>query len=142
MRTRGCNPLRAADARPFAQIGSDKAILRTRRRIGPRQDKQLLPQSNHAVGNRFYALGPHPHIVGQRPPKHQLGLQFQPTERSAKLVRGMADEAFLRLHGIVEPDQRSEEHTSELQSLMRISYAVFCFKKQKSTKYTLYNEHD
>src|SRR3546814_6159209 len=30
---------------------------------------------------------------------------------------------------------RSEEHTSELQSLMRISYAVFCLKKQK-TKYT------
>src|SRR3546814_10558003 len=28
---------------------------------------------------------------------------------------------------------RSEEHTSELQSLMRISYAVFCLKKQKST---------
>src|SRR3546814_3180762 len=31
---------------------------------------------------------------------------------------------------------RSEEHTSELQSLMRISYAVFCLKKQN--KYTLY----
>src|SRR3546814_1275681 len=29
-----------------------------------------------------------------------------------------------------EPKQRSEEHTSELQSLMRISYAVFCLKKQ------------
>src|SRR3546814_8056722 len=28
--------------------------------------------------------------------------------------------------------QRSEEHTSELQSLMRISYAVFCFKKNKN----------
>src|SRR3546814_1841537 len=28
---------------------------------------------------------------------------------------------------------RSEEHTSELQSLMRISYAVFCLKKQKKT---------
>src|SRR3546814_9948428 len=28
---------------------------------------------------------------------------------------------------------RSEEHTSELQSLMRISYAVFCLKKQKNT---------
>src|SRR3546814_1795107 len=28
-------------------------------------------------------------------------------------------------------DQRSEEHTSELQSLMRISYAVFCLKKKK-----------
>src|SRR3546814_5179963 len=29
---------------------------------------------------------------------------------------------------------RSEEHTSELQSLMRISYAVFCLKKKKATK--------
>src|SRR3546814_9896170 len=31
---------------------------------------------------------------------------------------------------------RSEEHTSELQSLMRISYAVFCLKKKKKTKET------
>src|SRR3546814_4240792 len=30
-------------------------------------------------------------------------------------------------------EQRSEEHTSELQSLMRISYAVFCLKKTKNT---------
>src|SRR3546814_2646216 len=30
-------------------------------------------------------------------------------------------------------DGRSEEHTSELQSLMRISYAVFCLKKKKNT---------
>src|SRR3546814_6176874 len=29
-------------------------------------------------------------------------------------------------------EQRSEEHTSELQSLMRISYAVFCLKKKKT----------
>src|SRR3546814_7366741 len=29
------------------------------------------------------------------------------------------------------PGNRSEEHTSELQSLMRISYAVFCLKKKK-----------
>src|SRR3546814_3048763 len=34
----------------------------------------------------------------------------------------------IRLHGI----DRSEEHTSELQSLMRISYAVFCLKKKKT----------
>src|SRR3546814_8045703 len=31
----------------------------------------------------------------------------------------------------IEADERSEEHTSELPSLMRISYAVFCLKKQK-----------
>src|SRR3546814_4430346 len=34
---------------------------------------------------------------------------------------------------------RSEEHTSELQSLMRISYAVFCLKKKKT--YKIYNKH-
>src|SRR3546814_9560380 len=33
---------------------------------------------------------------------------------------------------------RSEEHTSELQSLMRISYAVFCLKKKKRTKQPTY----
>src|SRR3546814_10477533 len=36
---------------------------------------------------------------------------------------------------------RSEEHTSELQSLMRISYAVFCLKKKTKTKYTITQEH-
>src|SRR3546814_10883384 len=35
------------------------------------------------------------------------------------------------------PRLRSEEHTSELQSLMRISYAVFCLKKKKKPKYTI-----
>src|SRR3546814_8500942 len=35
------------------------------------------------------------------------------------------------------PSSRSEEHTSELQSLMRISYAVFYLKKKKKDKYTL-----
>src|SRR3546814_8390190 len=40
---------------------------------------------------------------------------------------------------------RSEEHTSELQSLMRISYAVFCLKKKKKNytyKYENYNSND
>src|SRR3546814_7374407 len=32
------------------------------------------------------------------------------------------------------PPARSEEHTSELQSLMRISYAVFCLKKKNKTR--------
>src|SRR3546814_5271753 len=37
--------------------------------------------------------------------------------------------------------QRSEEHTSELQSLMRISYAVFCLKKKKNNIYFKYHKH-
>src|SRR3546814_3359923 len=40
---------------------------------------------------------------------------------------------------IIDPvaTSRSEEHTSELQSLMRISYAVFCLKKKKNTHITI-----
>src|SRR3546814_2633715 len=36
---------------------------------------------------------------------------------------------------------RSEEHTSELQSLMRISYAVFCLKKKKQNDTNIHNTH-
>src|SRR3546814_2343062 len=49
--------------------------------------------------------------------------------------RAGAGEEAQCLHGVVHllaaGGQRSEEHTSELQSLMRISYAVFCLKKKK-----------
>src|SRR3546814_10448830 len=40
-----------------------------------------------------------------------------------------AGETVLALEDVSRPLQRSEEHTSELQSLMRIAYAVFCLKK-------------
>src|SRR3546814_10516701 len=43
--------------------------------------------------------------------------------------------AFEHLDHHRAADHRSEEHTSELQSLMRISYAVFCLKKQIKTNY-------
>src|SRR3546814_2865565 len=38
-------------------------------------------------------------------------------------------------------DGRSEEHTSELQSLMRISYAVFCLKKKNNNTIITHNKH-
>src|SRR3546814_6014087 len=41
----------------------------------------------------------------------------------------LVDVAFSRMTLCVSPPHRSEEHTSELQSLMRTSYAVFCLKK-------------
>src|SRR3546814_7535239 len=40
---------------------------------------------------------------------------------------------WVKSWGRCPPDARSEEHTSELQSLMRISYAVFCLKKKNNT---------
>src|SRR3546814_7716200 len=67
-------------------------------------------------------------------------------ERVEVLVLGETEHAELTCHwsgGVVTKHafirpvrrfERSEEHTSELQSLMRISYAVFCLKKKKKKK--------
>src|SRR3546814_8713410 len=53
----------------------------------------------------------------------------EPTvEDTVKILRGLKS-AFEAHHKVT---YRSEEHTSELQSLMRISYAVFCFKKKNN----------
>src|SRR3546814_5091515 len=43
-----------------------------------------------------------------------------------------AHDAMVEISGVYNVIARSEEHTSELQSLMRISYAVFCLKKKKN----------
>src|SRR3546814_8406916 len=67
-------------------------------------------------------------VVHEGCPEHQLAQET--------LVGGGCDDDFGQ-RGLHEPSeiaealQRSEEHTSELQSLMRISYAVFCLKKKK-----------
>src|SRR3546814_7000682 len=63
-------------------------------------------------------------------PSNSFSASAGPRPGTAKLAfsSGMNTEvAMLRLEGRL----RSEEHTSELQSLMRISYAVFCLKKKK-----------
>src|SRR3546814_9334501 len=49
-----------------------------------------------------------------------------------------AVEHYLDMVGVTGSN-RSEEHTSELQSLMRISYAVFCLKKKIQRKYNPHN---
>src|SRR3546814_1245155 len=57
--------------------------------------------------------------------------------KHARLARRLADEnpgTDWRFEYSPEMFSRSEEHTSELQSLMRISYAVFCLKKKKNTQ--------
>src|SRR3546814_7549858 len=56
-------------------------------------------------------------------------------ERAAfnKLCHGELSYGFLTNQ---KPEMRSEEHTSELQSLMRISYAVFCLKKKNRHTHT------
>src|SRR3546814_8174107 len=59
----------------------------------------------------------------------------QPCAARLGLVRQILQAARPgRADGGVSRQGRSEEHTSELQSLMRISYAVFCLKKKKTKK--------
>src|SRR3546814_7840499 len=93
--------------------------VRAGRQIGRhRQNKRhaLCPWS---VGQRQLAA------IRRDPAQHQRRDRFR--KRQANFLRG------LRKDAAGSGDGRSEEHTSELQSLMRISYAVFCLKKKKKT---------
>src|SRR3546814_7236548 len=54
-------------------------------------------------------------------------------ERVSRVFRGVARVTLSEIPAS-RASKRSEEHTSELQSLMRISYAVFCLKKKKTAK--------
>src|SRR3546814_7609244 len=70
-----------------------------------------------------------------RPPARRAG---QPAISLRLALAGAAEAAPAR------SAPRSEEHTSELQSLMRISYAVFCLKKKKNatTAHTIPTEYN
>src|SRR3546814_10539771 len=68
---------------------------------------------------RLVGAGDQPRLF-DRKPLERGEQQYLPAER------GQLDEALVR----------SEEHTSELQSLMRISYAVFCLQKKTKTRIT------
>src|SRR3546814_4586769 len=60
------------------------------------------------------------------------GQRFGPCSGQPAFTRGCSGESSL--------PKRSEEHTSELQSLMRISYAVFSLKKKKTTHHAPLND--
>src|SRR3546814_3777791 len=78
-------------------------------------------QHRFGVAQRLMLTG-----KGARPP-HLLVMTATPIPRTLQL----ANHGEMDVSRIDEmPPGRSEEHTSELQSLMRISYAVFCLKKK------------
>src|SRR3546814_7423988 len=54
-------------------------------------------------------------------------------DQLARFQTADVDHRQLGRKTVIDGYARSEEHTSELQSLMRISYAVFCLKKKKKT---------
>src|SRR3546814_3558505 len=71
-------------------------------------------------------------VVIRRADRDDIGMVKAMAERHA--AGRHAFDRDIHFHAVEQRDdrfQRSEEHTSELQSLMRISYAVFCLKKKK-----------
>src|SRR3546814_10272326 len=99
----------------------DARVLQYRELLGPRLARgQQLRVDAAAIDQRR-----HPALRGQTRPAvlRQIGIEIEPV-----LIRAA------HLFG------RSEEHTSELQSLMRISYAVFCLKKKKYIKQQITNK--
>src|SRR3546814_1002199 len=91
------------------------------------------------VRRRIAALGAQPTAEGAHRHLHQ-NFDWSRVAEEARRACGQAIGARLehdhqvtdrRGRQLAAVAQRSEEHTSELQSLMRISYAVFCLKKKK-----------
>src|SRR3546814_3788681 len=60
------------------------------------------------------------------------GFRVSSDLRGEKITRKIRKHSMQKVPYILVVGERSEEHTSELQSLMRISYAVFCLKKQNT----------
>src|SRR3546814_2202593 len=68
---------------------------------------------------------------------HVRDIPKHPRERETAVVRVQGTQSRdRRFDDAICRRERSEEHTSELQSLMRISYAVFCLQKNNLTKVT------
>src|SRR3546814_2608554 len=99
---------------------------------------------------RSCAAGPIRSIVERRRRHRRAGPQVSMARAPAGAGGASGGRRLFRAAGR-RSRGRSEEHTSELQSLMRISYAVFCLKKKKKHEYitlttihthTTYTQHD
>src|SRR3546814_7289382 len=94
--------------------GLSEAAQTVGRQVAPEVAQEGTP------GSRVAGAAPRPPPAAQHPQRLLV-----------EVLRQIADR---RPDFVVHRMARSEEHTSELQSLMRISYAVFCLKKKKENK--------
>src|SRR3546814_17153334 len=82
---------------------------------------------------RTDTLFPYTTLFRSRSP-HEDRLPVENRQNRGPLGDVETVDLVVEAHALVLVVERSEEHTSELHSLMRISYAVFCLKKKKKTK--------
>src|SRR3546814_7175765 len=76
-----------------------------------------------------------PRVYAGETAKHRGDFDVYIADARGGDPRNLTNSPELEAEPALSPDgERSEEHTSELQSLMRISYAVFCLKKKTNTK--------
>src|SRR3546814_8223051 len=71
-------------------------------------------------------------LVDLRPVKDTTPYEGKTMEFKVIKLDRKRNNVVLSRRSVLEASMRSEEHTSELQSLMRIAYAVFCCKKKKT----------
>src|SRR3546814_6829623 len=79
--------------------------------------------------------------TGRSMTRHMESLEIEPSFRRKRSPAPVLHRAPCNCHRAHRTGRRSEEHTSELQSLMRISYAVFCLKNKNQAPVTQYNSN-
>src|SRR3546814_3564883 len=103
------------------------------------QDPERLPVRR---GTRQPAVGDRAPAAGSYDPPAMTSLTRLGADELRAVVAGYRDALAAHKEGINRLNvYRSEEHTSELQSLMRNSYAVFCLKKKKPIKVSTNTQH-
>src|SRR3546814_3130198 len=121
----------SSDLRPPADVGRRRGSARRRRRRRlrdwPSSRSSLALPRQHACHLRLLQFLQQP----LQQLRHLRRLHDSAADEIVEVLRERADVLRRVEHEVHVADVgRSEEHTSELQSLMRISYAVFCLKKK------------
>src|SRR3546814_7817640 len=115
-------PTRTDTLFPYTTLFRSDAHRQDERRS---HEQQRRPQPvQNQVHDRHVVPKGEPEVEGQ------YVLHIQEKAEVERLVQSEAMPQLLHVFGGGRPRLRSEEHTSELQSLMRISYAVFCLKNK------------
>src|SRR3546814_2450004 len=127
------DPLRVVDARKLDENALVALLLDDRLRdaglVDPPADDldRLVERVLATLGYGFFGVG-EAEVHPVRDVHHEGRIDVRQLLSRCRGIGGITQ---------AERDGRSEEHTSELQSLMRTSYAVFCLKKKQQTTHTI-----